>query len=155
MRKRNYIFAVTALLVFSIVIAAACAPQQRPNNINPNQPPNQVAPTPPNNNTTMPTRSMAETLADEITNLDGVKSAYVLIIGRTAMIGVNLDKEKDDKMVEGLKDRITKLAEGKGNINEALISADPEIVEQIRDVFEGRSTPDSIGDIYTRLKPQS
>lgn len=113
------------------------------------------APTPgaPGTRALMPT-GLADTIADEVTAMPGVRSASVLIVGRTAFIGVDLENEMNAGRVESLKNQIANNVRNRERINEVLVSADPAITRQIRDIAEGRTAPTAIGDLFTRMKPQ-
>lgn len=161
--KRYFIWLVGALMIIMLV-GVACAPAQKPTpqapDVEPRTYQNQApVPAPPQTPTpgtpttpVMPT-TLADKIADDVVDMEGVKSAYVFVIGRTAFVGVNLDKEMDDTKVDSLKEQITEKVKS-DRITQVLVSADPDLVEQIRDIAEGRSTPDAIGDLYTRLKPE-
>ncbi|MDD2496958.1 MAG: YhcN/YlaJ family sporulation lipoprotein [Desulfitobacteriaceae bacterium] len=169
MLGRFKIFLISGLIVLAL-LGASCAPAQRPLEPSPTrneapqapdmrqvppatpQPPTQPGqPTP---STPGAPATVADTIADEVARINGVESANVLVVGRTAFIGCNLDKEMDDGQVERLKDDIADRARNFNQVTDCLVSADPDVAEQIRDISEGRSTPDSIGDLYNRLKPQ-
>ncbi|MGI6065860.1 MAG: YhcN/YlaJ family sporulation lipoprotein [Bacillota bacterium] len=157
-------FLISGLIILALLLGAACAPAQRPLDPTPTRNPAQApdmrqtppaTPQPPTPQTPGVPATLADTIADEVARINGVESANVLVVGRTAFVGCNLDKEMDDGQVETLKDDIADRAREFDQVTDCLVSADPDVVEQIRDISEGRSTPDSIGDLYQRLKPQS
>lgn len=165
MLGRFKLFLISGLIVLAL-LGASCAPAQRPLEPSPTRNPAQAPdmrqtppatpqpPTQPTPPTPGAPATMADTIADEVARINGVESAYVLVVGRTAFIGCNLEKEMDDGQVERLKDDIADRTKEFDQVTECLVSADPDVAEQIRDISEGRSTPDSIGDLYNRLKPQ-
>lgn len=161
-RRRNLIF-VLAFMMLALLVCVSCASAKKPvqpapkrtsyqsPNVRTTQP---ATPQPPTPTTPGVPATLADTIVNEVVKMSGVKSAHVLVVGTTAFVGVNLDRELDDKKFTTLKDTVSNKVKKFSRINEALVSADPEIVEQIRDISQGKSTPDSIGDLYTRLKPQ-
>lgn len=168
MSSKRYFICLVGVVVMALLVGVACAPAQKPTPQAPDMEPrtyeNQApVPAPPQTPTpgtpTDPVRptTLADSIADDVADMEGVKSAYVFVVARTAFVGVNLDQEMDDTKVETLKKQIVdkiKRDRVDDRVTQVMISADPDLVEQIRDIAEGRSTPDAIGDLYTRLKPE-
>lgn len=161
MTARRKIFLALGL-VLALILCAACSPARKP--VQPTPAPTKapsiqrgtsVTPQPPAT-TALPgtPATLSDTISKEVARMSGVKSCYSLVVGRTAFIGVNLDNGLSTQRVNSLKKSIADKAKSFKNINEALVSADPALIKQIRDISEGKSAPGTVNDLYNRLKPQ-
>lgn len=155
MSGKRYFIWLVGVVVMALLIGVACSPAQKPTPQAPSVEPKTYGnQSPPSGTAPVMPANLADSIANDVADMEGVKSAYVFVVGRTAFVGVNLDQEMDDAKVDSLKKQIANEIKRNDRITQVMISADPDLVEQIRDIAEGRSTPDAIGDLYTRLKPE-
>ncbi|WP_350342442.1 YhcN/YlaJ family sporulation lipoprotein [Proteinivorax tanatarense] len=76
----------------------------------------------------MTEENLAEDIANSVSNMTGVETAHVVVVGNMAMIGINTSAE-DSRHV---KDKVTTEVEGQHeNIDQAIVTADPELTERI------------------------
>jgi len=103
----------------------------------------------------------AEDVAESATKVDGVKRAYVVVIGNTALIGLDVDKDIEAKQTTDLKQQVEKRVKKENKAIEVTsITADPNLVERIKRIADGiaegkplTSFLDEIAEILRRISP--
>jgi YhcN/YlaJ family sporulation lipoprotein len=105
---------------------------------------------------------MANRIAQECTRVKGVSNAYVLLTGKTALIGVDIDSKITGSKIDSIKYSVKEAAERIGPGYHAVVSADLDTVTRIRNlasgVRAGRPTStfsDEVADILSRLLPET
>lgn len=104
----------------------------------------------------------ARRIADKVADLNEIESATCVISGNTAMIGVQFSKQYKGQMTDALKGKIDRLVkETDARINRVAVTADPDLVSRIRDMFRdiGRGRPVSgfvkeINELLNRIQPK-
>lgn len=112
-----------------------------------------------NNEENMSTR--ANEIAEEITNLDEVNRASVLINNRTAIVGVDMENNAEGEVTRNLKQKIERtVRDADDNIENVSISADPDLFTRIsnmvRDIGDGRPMSgfgNEFEEILRRINP--
>ncbi|KGG80555.1 hypothetical protein Y919_05470 [Caloranaerobacter azorensis H53214] len=103
----------------------------------------------------------AEKIADSIVDLPGVDDATVVITGNTALVGVDIEKELEGKVVTDLKKQIvTRVKQTDKDIKNVTVTADPDLFERIDDIAQeinrGRGMSefaDEVKEIIRRITP--
>ncbi|SHH70600.1 sporulation lipoprotein, YhcN/YlaJ family [Caloranaerobacter azorensis DSM 13643] len=103
----------------------------------------------------------AEKIADSIVDLPGVNDATVVITGNTALVGVDIEKELEGKVVTDLKKQIvTRVKQTDKDIKNVTVTADPDLFERIDDIAQeinrGRGMSefaDEVKEIIRRITP--
>lgn len=126
----------------------------------PNQPqqPNNPQQPPPTRGTPI-AEDVAEDISSRTAEVSGVYRASTIVIGNLALIGVEL---RDGQDHEHVKKMISNdIEENFAQIDNALVSADPEIENQIaataNKIRQGRPTQEVFDDIYAiwdRMRPE-
>lgn len=115
-------------------------------------------------------QDMANSVAYEATKVENVRKATTIILGNTALIGIELDgdaaKQKDiDNSPEGcrIKDEVARRVEQKEkSLILVSVTADPDLVSQIKDIVMGlqQGRPlseywDQLGDILQKVNSRA
>lgn len=103
----------------------------------------------------------ATNIAKTINKIEGVQKATIIITGDIALVGINLANDlSNEKITQIKKEAEQKALEIDKNINKAVITASPEIVDRIinitNDVGSGKplsGLTDEISSIIKRIQP--
>lgn len=77
----------------------------------------------------------AKTISDELTKLDGIKNATVIITGNTALIGVDIPADTQDDKITELKNKVESKAKNVDkDIDHVAITADADVVTRIENM---------------------
>jgi YhcN/YlaJ family sporulation lipoprotein len=105
---------------------------------------------------------MANQIAQECTRIRGVSKAYVLLTGKTALIGVDLDSRITGSHIDTIKYSVKEAAERVGPGYHAVVTADLDTVTRIRNLAAGvragkptSTFSDEMADILSRLLPET
>lgn len=135
-------------LLLAVVLSLGCTAAKKPevnNNRNPVAEENQ----------------QAERIADTATQVEGVKSAYAVISGNMAVVGLNTDQGLKQNQIDTIKSEVgRRIAAMDRQITDVRISTDADTVERIRGISEGisqgkpvASFTQEIKDIVRRIAP--
>ncbi|PTM59430.1 YhcN/YlaJ family sporulation lipoprotein [Desmospora activa] len=161
-----------SLIKWTVVVTAfslfftGCAVQKRPQTQQEMQQQTRrlrTAPTPTRDTRPAQTMRVADHVADRVADLDTIDSATVMLVGRTAYVGVVFEKDYNGGMTNKVKDQVAKrVRQADPNINRVLVSANPDFVGQLgdyaRDVRNGRPIAglmDNFMDLVQRTFPAS
>lgn len=107
-------------------------------------------------------RSEADKLSARLSKIQGVDKAYVVVMGNTALIGLNLKDKIGADQAKKIKDEAANKAEDRKRIVKAYVTSDPDLVQRIQKVAKGITSGRPITDFFEeirtildRLKPQS
>ncbi len=171
MKSRRWLVSLVIVVVFSMAMTG-CLAYRRPV---PNTPANpQPAPDTPNPAVPMPSpapnpnltpgandRSVAERVQRAVNEVPDVTKSYVVVVGNTALIGVDINESKRGPVDEELKQRIAQKAEAQEkSITTVYVTADPNLVTRVRrladSITEGKPISgllNEIMEILQKLKP--
>lgn len=152
------------LFLLAILTLAGCGPNnatnpQSPENQTQTQRVQQTAPQPqrPQNAT-----ATADRLAKLATSVPRVDGATAVVLGKTAIVGINVDDRLDRARVGTIKYSVAEALRKDPQGATALVTADPGIVQRLREMNEdiGRGRPiaglaEELADIAGRLVPQA
>lgn len=93
-----------------------------------------------------------EVLSNNAKKVKGVNDASVLLIGKTALVGIDVGKNATGNATTTIKNQVATKLKTHPQVKTVFVSSDPDLLERIQDVLEGRSTPDVISDLYNRMK---
>lgn len=170
MLNRRFVLIVCLLVITSLVLSGCTLPFRRPT---PQRVPERT-PTPQPADPTPRTQpvpgqqqpgavNMAERLRDIATDVPGVESAMVVVVSNLALVGITLDRgEADTRGADNIKQQVTnRIEKEEPTIVNAYVSANPDIVKQIREISRGveRGEPisaffDQITDILERMRAE-
>lgn len=166
MKRAKGKLSIILAVIMALTLLAGCTPQKKlmppkPDTVPPDfVPKTEVKPTP--QRSPAQNRDIAADIADQVANLPGVKSAYAVVVGNAALIGINLDANKQEKGISEVKNQVAEKAEADPRIVRAYVSTDPDTTARIReianDVKKGRPMTDyldEIGEIIQRLAPKT
>lgn len=118
----------------------------------------QVAASRPNQQTLT---AQANELAQVINGIVGVKRAAVLLTGKTALIGVDLDASISGSRIDSIKYTVKETAERHAGGYHAVVTSDIDTVQRARNLVAGMragkpvsTVSDEIADIISRLVPE-
>lgn len=112
----------------------------------------------------METTEMAERIADIAAKVDGVDRSVVVVISNMALVGITLEREETAaKGEKEIKEEVARQIEDREpSIVNAYVSANPDLVKQLRDISQGiqEGEPisaffDQITDVLNRMKSES
>jgi len=107
-------------------------------------------------------KDRAEKIADAAARIKEVKSASCLITGNTAMVGLQFDEQYKGQLTNAIKRQVEKrVRETDNRINEVVVTADPDLVSRIEEIFQkiGNGRPisgftEEINEIINRINPK-
>ncbi len=159
MRRKKFLTALLILGAFLFTILAGCSAQKKPM---PEGNAPKKAPAVDENRSQAKARDAADDISRRVLNIKGVKSAYVVVVGNVALIGINIEDGKQEKGINEIKNAAAERAEADKRIVRAYVSADPDVVARIREIGDninkGRPITeylDEIGEIIQRLTPKT
>ncbi|NLM51249.1 MAG: YhcN/YlaJ family sporulation lipoprotein [Firmicutes bacterium] len=109
-------------------------------------------------------QQLAERIADIATEVDGVDQSVVVVISNLALVGVTLEREETaERGEEQIKREVARRIEKQEpSIVNAYVSANPDIIKQLRDISQGieRGEPissffDQITDVLNRMRAET
>lgn len=183
MRKHKNTLTILALLVAlaGLLVLAGCpAPQRQPappppnavpgpapgtrdaRDINPNAPGRQMTPAPaPAPEVTRDGTAEARRLATMIDQMPEVNTAYVILSGRMAIVGLDMKENISNARVNAVKaEVIRKVKRANERVDNVTVTADPNIVTRIQRVADGlaqgrplSSFANEMAEITRRLVP--
>ena len=190
MKTKYYLFSILAIMI-TMMLVVSCAPARRPGTTRapgstpgtrqtrvvprnaPNRPivsatPGPVTPNPatpnatPRDNNAGDTQSRAREIADAAARQRDVKSATCVLTGNTAMIGVQFNEQLKGKMTDAIKTEVEKKAkEADDRITRVVVTADPDMVSRIQDIFKdiGNGKPisgftEELNEMVNRIAPK-
>lgn len=134
-------------LILAVVLLAGCNAARKPevNNRNPVASENQ----------------QANTLANTATQVEGVKSAYVVVSGNMAVVGLDINRNASKSEVAQIKSQVGKqIASADKQINDVRIATDADSVTRIRNIANGigqgkpvDSFAKELDDVVRRIAP--
>lgn len=104
----------------------------------------------------------ADHIAQVLTGIPGVQKAYVLLIGKLALVGVDLKSDISGSKIDTIKYSVKEAAERTGPGYKVVVSADVDTVTRIREMSSGvragrpiSSFTNELADILSRLLPET
>jgi YhcN/YlaJ family sporulation lipoprotein len=171
MFNRRLILTVCIILIFSLVLSGCTLPFRRPvPERAPERSPGSDPPDPTPRTQPVPGQQrpgaieMADRIVEIATDVEGVDSAVAVVVSNLAMVGVTLDRGeaavRDQNEIK--KEVSRRIEEEERSIVNAYVSANPDIVGQLREISEGvqRGEPistffDQIVDILERMRAET
>lgn len=136
----NKKLAVLLLFVFFATLVIGCSAARKPE---PNASRNPVA----------QENQQAQTLASEAANVEGVKTAYVVVSGNMALVGLNVDRNATEAETNRIKTEAgQRVQKADRKITDVRVSTDPDTVVRIRNVFEGINQGKPLSSFETEIK---
>jgi len=136
---------IAAVLILFVFVFAGFLITSNPRQTVPEKKPLNPPPTDPE------LQDTATVIERKAENIEGVVEASVLVLSRIALIALNLDDELTEKRVDEVKREVADTAEGLPNVDEVLVTANPDIVAEVKDILAGEAPLDSLEDIYRRI----
>lgn len=183
MKNKRFILLLSFLLVISLVISGCppfrrpvperqpvpqpVPPQQQPQRLDPNQRPVDPSPGPQTQPRSQPApdaNELANRIADIATDVQGVDNAVVVVISNLAMVGVTLDRTDAANRgeTEIKREVASRIEDREPAIVNAYVSANPDIVRQLREISRGvqRGEPittffDQITEVLRRMRAET
>jgi len=75
-----------------------------------------------------------------VERMNGVLDASVLVLSRTALVALELKEPMPPEEIDKIKRETADYAKGFSNIDEVLVTADPNIVAEIKDILRDRKS---------------
>lgn len=173
MSKRRTIFTFSLVLALSLTMAlfsGGCAERKPlPDNVPPGANPPQLGPdNVPQGEIRTPTpdapppgtpdpaidrqaKDLADDVAARVSDIDGIERAYVLVLGNVALIGIDVDANVRGTQVERLREEAAARAVDQRDIVNAVVQADVETVQRIREMAEGVRQGRPISEFFTQI----
>ncbi|WP_238457016.1 YhcN/YlaJ family sporulation lipoprotein [Desulforamulus putei] len=127
-------------LLIAAILAAGCTAAARKPETNTNR--NPVA----------QENKQAQKLAREATRVEGVKSAYVVVSGNMAVVGLDINKGIESTETNRIKSEVgRRLKNADRQINDVRVSTDADTVTRIRKISEGISQGRPLTDFTKQL----
>ena len=99
----------------------------------------------------------AEKIAKKVSDLNEVNSATVVISGNTALVGINMKNNLEDKMTNNLKNKVEKIVrDSDNNIKNVSVTADADLYKRLsnmaRDIRTGKPVSGFAKEIKEMLR---
>ncbi len=123
--KGNRMFLLTLCLLMAVIMAAGCTAARKPE-------------ADANRNPVAQENRQARNLAREATRVEGVKSAYVVVSGNMAVVGLNINRGVESTETNRIKTEVgQRLRNADRQISDVRISTDADTITRIRKISEG------------------
>ena len=96
--------------------------------------PRETTPNIDNQNTNTADQARNRKIAEIARNVDGVRSATVVTTGDTAYVGIDIDKNAENKETDKIKEKVGKAIKNNENITRVYVSADVDSVERLKEI---------------------
>lgn len=103
----------------------------------------------------------ADEIAEIVNRIPGVERSAVLLTGKTALVGVDLQNKISGSKIDSIKFSVKEAAERTGKGYNAVVTADIDTVTRVRELIAGvragkpvSTVSDEIADIVSRLLPE-
>jgi len=105
----------------------------------------------------------AQDIASEVNQVSGVQKAMVVVAGRNAYVGLDIESGLGEEQVHELENIVADQIKGtEEEINTVYVSSDPDFVSRIQKVSRGIARGDSVtryadelSDLGRRIKPRN
>lgn len=157
MRKKNLILLLCVFLVLALVLSGCPfrrpvpqrrpAPEPLPRRERPEQPRTQPPPDQPGPAAT----DLANRIADIATNVEGVDQSVVVVISNLALVGITIERGAAGREVEIKREVATRIENREPSIVNAYVSANPDIVRQLREISRGIQRGEPISTFFEQI----
>ncbi len=104
-------------------------------------------------NSTQDTAIRAQKIANIVSNIDGVEKSSVVITGDTAIIGIELVGELEDRKLIKLKTEVEKeVKKADASLDHVAVTAAAELVKRITNVSDSVSSEDTVPKTDSRIE---
>ena len=163
---------LTLVVILALLLGISCTPQRKPLD------PNRGAPVDPDRRgqnignglerdtrriePQLNTKRNANEIARQAAGTQGVEKAYVVVTGKTAIIGLDLKSNITGENTKNIKNQVANKAKGTKGITNAEVTSNPDLVARIKDIAGGISNGrplsefnDQLKEILNRVKAES
>ncbi|MBS3947777.1 MAG: YhcN/YlaJ family sporulation lipoprotein [Dethiobacter sp.] len=151
MKKRRFVFLVCLLFIVSLLATGCPMPLRRPA---PERQPEQApVPQPAPRQPAPGAMEMANRIANIAADVPGVDAAVVVAISNMALVGITLDRAEEVARGEvEIKQEVARTIEKRepGIVN-AYVSANPDIIKQLRDISSGIQRGEPLSTFFEQL----
>ncbi|WP_020615601.1 YhcN/YlaJ family sporulation lipoprotein [Paenibacillus daejeonensis] len=149
------------LSILSIVLTAGCATTNETSPSPENNPQVRVQQSMPENSGYDQSGELVEHLENLAANVPGVQSAHCVLLGNTAVVGINVDADMERSRVGTIKYSVAEALRKDPDGANAIVTADLDMTERLRemgdDIRGGRPVAgfvEELADIIGRIIPQ-
>jgi YhcN/YlaJ family sporulation lipoprotein len=143
-------------LFLSTCLITGCTPARKPA-----PRPTKTAPTPTDRTKMTPDKQRADRIAREATQIKGVRKTVVVVSGKTAFIGLDLET-REGAASKRVKDQVARrVTTAEPSLKTVNVTADPDLVTRLRKVADGinKGKPVSsfsreLSEIGRRIEPK-
>lgn len=153
---RKTTVAIVLLAVF-LMMVAGCTTARKPE-------PNDITPEPDTDDGRSPSelKAQAEQVRAAAEEVKGVNRAYVVVVGNIVLVGIDIAEDINDQQSNTIKEQVASQIENDPRYVEAYVTADPDLVERVRNIANGIASGkpitqflDEISDVLQALRPES
>lgn len=157
MFRKRIPYLLGVLLV--VTMLAGCTAAKKPV---PPQPGPSPQVNPGQNRTAAETRDISADVNQAAESVAGVERAYSVVVGNTALVGFDMEANKQEEGIKQVKDSVARKVQADSRIVRAYVSSDPDVTSRIREIYDniqkGRPVTDyldEIGEIIQRMTPKT
>ena len=170
MPRNSYLVLFLVLVLGVLLLAGACAPQQKPlQDADPSPQRNDITRNDnlPRNNEMIPGRltdvqARAERIAEACDQVPGVEDATVVISGDTCYVGLDVEGNLDEGETESVERAcLNRALATDPTVDRCVVASDADTVSRLRNIYQGlrRGTPIStfgneLEEITRRIQPR-
>lgn len=145
-RVRNYRI-LTGLLALLLVLSLGMLFFDWPSRSPLEKPGETPAPVEPQRNTT-------QVITQRVEGIPGVEDAQVIVLSRVALIALDLEDGVSRRDTNWIKGQASYTAKGFEEVDEVLVTAHPDLVEEVKAILRGDMPLERLEIIYERIRDQ-
>lgn len=101
-----------------------------------------------------PYQDSSAIISQRVEAISGVEAADVLILNRTALIALDLETGLTSREIKAVKKEASAAAKDIKDVDEVLVTAHPDLVEEVRAILNGEMPLDRLESIYEKIRDQ-
>lgn len=145
-RIRNYRI-LTGFLILLLALSLGMLFFDRPSRSPLEKPDETPAPVEPDRNTT-------QIITQRVEAIPGVEDAQVIVLSRIALIALDLENGVSPRDMDWIKGQASDTAKGFEDVDEVLVTAHPDLLEEVRAILRGDMPLERLENIYERIRDQ-
>ena len=99
-------------------------------------------------------QDIADIITQRVTEIREVEGAQVIVLSRTALIALDLKQDIPVNEIKRIKDEVGARSKNIPQVDEVLVTANPDLGEEVKKILEGEAPLERLEYIYERIRDQ-